>query len=183
MIATPASYISVIWCSPLNLLSIESLAESWRRVGGKWPGSSVGFSLTDWLFKMYRSYLYSCHGIPFMAQVDDVWTDASTFQFNTPNWHRTDKWNEWDEVFQLKCPCLSCHVTHTHTNTHTHTWMVESTVHVFSKPSYIVMSEHLSSGLWNLLARQRGKKQCTMGECHVCVCVWGAVVMATPVSC
>lgn len=46
--------------------------ESWKRVGGKWPSSSVGFSLTDWLFKMYQSYLYSCHGILLMVQVDDV---------------------------------------------------------------------------------------------------------------
>lgn len=73
----------------------------------------------------------------------------------------------------VEFPCFSCFLTLTHT--------IESTVHVFCKPSSIVMSEHLSSGLWNPLARQRGKKQCTMGECHVSVC--GAVVKATPVSC
>lgn len=50
------------------------------------------------------------------------------------------------------------------------------------KPS-AVKSEHLNSGLWYPLARQRGKKQWTMEECHIFVCVCGDVVMATPVSC
>ncbi len=106
--------VLIIWCNHVTLLSVESSAESWRRVGGKWPSSSVGFSLTDWLFKMYRSYLYRFHGIQLMVQVDDVWTNVSTLhRVHTQTWNRQN----------VGVPAsVACSHTHTHTRTHAHIW-------------------------------------------------------------